>query len=134
MRLWLIPVAALCLTAAEPSQEVLDLFTNLAASLSANDAREFLAAFDPAMPGYSRLRDGVTGLTRAGDLESSVVVVRDEGDAQHRTVEVDWRLRIRSHVDATASNPREQHLVCKLEKRGKKWKIVSLDPVGFFAP
>jgi hypothetical protein len=134
MKLWAIPVAALCLAAAEPSQEVLDLFTNLAANLSANDARQFLAVFDPAMPGFARLRDGVIGLTRAGDVESSVVVESDEGDTQHRSVEVDWRLRIKNNVSATASNPREQRLVCKLEKRGKNWKIISLDPIGFFAP
>jgi hypothetical protein len=134
MRLWAIPVAALCLAAAEPSPEMLDLFTNLAANLSANDAQEFLSAFDPNMPGYARLRDGVTGLTRAGEIQSSVEVVNEEGDAGHRTVEVDWQLRIRSKADATASVPRRQHLAFKLEKRGKNWKIVSLDPAGFFAP
>lgn len=132
--LWIIPIAIAVCLAAEVQQEVLDFFTDLAASLSAKDAQQFLAAFDPAMPGYAKLRDGVTGLTRAGDIESSVVVVSDEGDATHRSVEVDWRIRVKNDFNATASVPREQRLHCKLEKRGKKWKIVSLDPVGYFAP
>jgi hypothetical protein len=133
MRLWLIPVALAVCLAADVHQDVLDFFTDLAASLSANDAQQFLAAFDPNMPGYAKLRDGVTGLTRAGDIESSVVVAGDDGDATHRSVEVDWRLRVKNNMTATASMPREQRLECKLEKRGKKWKIVSLDPVGYFA-
>jgi hypothetical protein len=134
MKLFLIPLAVCLAAAADPAQEVLDLFTNLAASLSAGNAEEFMGAFDKSMPGYSKLRDGVTGLTKVGGIESSVEVVRDEGDAQHRTVEVDWRMRIKSNVDATASVPRQQTIQCKLEKKGRKWKIVSLDPVGYFAP
>src|SRR5215471_1301196 len=127
--LWLVPVAV-CL-AADVQQEVMDLFTDLAASLSANDAQGFLAPFDPNMPGYAKLRDEIAGLTRAGEIQSSVEVVKNEGDATHRTVEVDWRLRVRHNVSATASTPREQHLVFKLEKRGRKWKILSLDHLEY---
>jgi hypothetical protein len=120
--------------AAQGSDEVLDFFTNLAASLSANNAQDFLGSFDPAMPGYAKLRDGVIGLTRAGDIESSVVVVSEEGDAQRRTVAVNWRLRVRRGTEATASAPREQQLIFKLDKRGKRWKIVGLEPVEYFTP
>jgi hypothetical protein len=135
--LWLIPAALL--VAADPAQEVLDLFTGLAASLSANDAQQFMAAFDREMPGYDKLRQEVTALVgpRAGngvyltEIASYVDVVSDEGDAQHRTVEVDWRMRVKRRGDAVSA-PREQRLQCKLEKRGKKWKIVSLTPLEFF--
>jgi len=139
--LWLIP-AALLLAAADPAQEVLDLFAGLAAALSANDAPQFLAAFDRAMPGYNKLRENVTALagpigvngTPLTAIENYVDVMSDEGDAQHRTVEVNWRMRIKRGGDAIANAPREQRLRCKLEKRGKKWKIVALDQVEFFAP
>ena len=130
--LWMIPFAV-CL-AAEPSQEVLELFTGMAASLSAGDAREFLGAFDKTMPGYPKLRENVTALVAAGYIESSVDVVREEGDGQRRTVEVSWRTRIRRAAEATASAPREAKLTCKLEKRGKKWRIVAMEPIAYFAP
>ncbi len=138
--LWL--TAAAVLFAAEPTQEVLDLFTGLAASLSANDARQFLGAFDPAMPGYGKLRDEINALAGPrlangiymNEIQSFVDVVRDEGDAQRRSVEVNWRMRIRRLADGVSSAGREQRLQCKLEKRGKKWKILALDPVEFFAP
>jgi hypothetical protein len=130
MRLFLIPVALAL--AADVQQDVLDLFTDLAASLSANDPQQFLAAFDPKMPGYAQLRDSVISLTREGQIQSSVDVVKNEGDAARRTVEVDWRMRVRRGADGTASAPREQRLQCTLEKRGRKWKIVALAPVEFF--
>src|SRR5690348_16658618 len=112
-RLWLIPVALIVCLAADVQQEVLDFFTDLAASLSAKDAQQYLAAIDPHMPGYAKLRHGVSGLTQAGDIESSVVVVTDEGDATHRSVEVAWRIRVKNDFTATASVPREQRLHCK---------------------
>jgi hypothetical protein len=138
--LWLIPVAVLL--AAEPSQEVWDLFTGLAGSLSGNDASGFLSAFDRSMPGYDKLREQVTALAgptavngvRLTEIANYVDVVRDVGDAQHRTVEVNWRMRIKRSGDATAGAAREQKIECKLEKRGKKWKIVAMSPIEFFAP
>ena len=130
--LWLIPLAV-CM-AAEPSQEVIELFAGMAASLSAGNAREFLGAFDKAMPGYSKLREDVTALAAAGYIESFVDVVSEEGDAQKRTVEVNWRIRVKRAAEATASAPREARFTCKLEKQGKKWKIVSINPPAFFAP
>jgi hypothetical protein len=130
LAMWLIPLAA-CL-AADPAQEVLDLFTNLAASLSAGNVPVFMAAFDPAMPGYAKLRDNVTALVNSSTVESFVDVVRDEGDAQRRTVELSWRVRIKRAGDATASAPREQTIRCRVEKQGKKWRITSLEPLEFF--
>jgi hypothetical protein len=130
--LFLIPLA-LCL-AADPAQEVLDLVTGMAASLSAGNAREFLAAFDPAMPGYQQLRENVNALTRQEAVESFVDVASDEGDAQKRTVQLNWRMRLKRNSDATASTGREQVLKCRFEKQGRKWRITALEPVDFFAP
>jgi hypothetical protein len=125
--------AATCL-AADPSREVLQLFTEMAASLSAGNAREFLAAFDPAMPGYGKLRQNVTALVAQGDIESSVEIAADEGDAQKRALELDWRMRVKREQAATAGIPRQQRLKVRVEKRGKKWKVTWLEPLEFFAP
>ena len=130
--LLLIPLAA-CL-AADPSQEVLELITGMAASLSAGNPKAFLAAFDPAMPGYQKLRDNVTALLGQAAVESFVDVARDEGDAQRRGVEINWRMRIKRAGDATASAGREQRIRCHVEKQGRKWRITAWEPVEFFAP
>ena len=125
--------AAACL-AADPSREVLELVTGMAASLSAGNAREFLAAFDPAMPGYGKLRANVAALVAQGDIESSVEIASDEGDAQKRALELDWRMRVKREQAATAGPIREGRLKVRVEKLGKKWKVTSLEPLEFFAP
>jgi hypothetical protein len=118
---------------ADPAQEVLDLITSAAASLSAGNTAAFLAAFDPAMPGYEKLRANVTALERQAEVQSSIDLVENAGDDRRRTVELDWVLRIRREQEATAS--RRQHRVkCRVEKSGRKWRIVALEPLEFFAP
>jgi hypothetical protein len=118
---------------ADPAQEVLDLITGAAASLSAGNAAAFLAAFDPAMPGYEKLRANITALQRQAEVQSFIDLVEDEGDDRRRTLELDWVLRIRREQEATASR-REQRVKCRVEKSGKKWRIVALEPLEFFAP
>jgi hypothetical protein len=130
--LLLIPLTACA--AADPAQEILDRVTGMAASLSAGDVHGFMDAFDPAMPGYGKLRDYITGLAEQGTVESFVDVAEDEGNDRSRKVDLDWRLRIKRERDATAAAPRERRLKCRFEKQGKKWRVTALDPVDFFAP
>ena len=118
---------------ADPAQEVLDLITSAAASLSAGNTAAFLAAFDPAMPGYEKLRANDTALERQAEVQSFIDLVEDEGDDRRRSVELDWVLRIRREQEATASR-REQRVKCRAEKAGRKWRIVALEPLEFFAP
>jgi len=120
--------------AADPAGEVLELFTDLAASLSAGNSTAFLSKFDRKMPGYEKLRENVSALTRQADIESYVDVVRNEGDDAKREVEATWKMRIKRGQEATAGPAREQVLKCRVEKQGKNWRVTSLAPVEFFAP
>ena len=130
--LLLIPLLTCLAAAADPAQEVQDLFTGLAASLSAGNVTSFLAAFDKKMPGYEKLAENIKTLAAQGTVESFVDVVSDEGDARQRKVELDWRIRVKREGDATAQSPREGKLKCTAEKQGKKWRITALEPVRFF--
>ncbi|MCU1235955.1 MAG: hypothetical protein JWP63_3922 [Candidatus Solibacter sp.] len=130
---------ALCCPAAgdsaiDPATEVLDLFTDIAASLSAGNVPRFLAAFDPAMPDYAALRDNVTALVAQGDIQSFIDPVENQGDASSRTVEWKWTLRLRRGEDATGTLVREQTVKATVTRRGAKWRVTQLDPVSFFAP
>ena len=131
----LIPLAA-CAAGPRPDseQEVWDLFASLAGALSEGNAGEFLKAFDPAMPGYEKLRAGVTGLLREAQVECSIAFVSNEGDDRNRRVEVDWILRIDERQDAGGSVRRRQSVKGRVEKRGKRWWIEGLEPLDFFAP
>ena len=55
---------------------MLDLFTDLAASLSAGNPTAFLSKFDRKVPGYEKLRENVSALTRQADIGSYVDLIR----------------------------------------------------------
>jgi hypothetical protein len=119
---------------AATDQQIWDLFTALAAALSAGDAVEFMRYFDPAMPDLEKLRAYVAGLVHEGDLQSSVEIRSDEGDDHARNVELDWLLQIVEREDAAGLTRRREIVKCRLVKRGKNWRIAAFDPVAIFAP
>ena len=131
--LLLIPLAACC-RASDPAQEVLDLVADAAASLSAGSVPRFLKAFDPAMQGYAKLRENVTGLVALGDVQSLIDPLEDEGDDRRRTVQFRWTLRLQRGEQSASFTRREQVVKCKVEKQRGKWRIVGLEPIDFFAP
>jgi hypothetical protein len=131
--LLLIPLAACC-RASDPAQEVLDLVADAAASLSAGSVPLFLKAFDPAMEGYAKLRENVTGLVALGDVQSLIDPLEDEGDDRRRTVQFRWTLRLQRGEQSASFTRREQVVKCKVEKQRGKWRIVGLEPIDFFAP
>ena len=131
--LFLLAITAVC-RAADPAGEVLDFFTDVAASLSSGNVARFLAAFDPAMPGYAALRANVAALAAQGDVQSFIDPVSNEGTDTARTVEWKWTLRIQRGQDAITSVVREQNVKCRVEKRKGKWRITQLEPLAFFAP
>ena len=98
-RALVLTLFAVCCRAADPAGEVIDLFTDVAGSLSAGNVSRFLGAFDPAMPGYARLRDNVTALAAQGEVQSFIDPITNEGDDTRRAVEWKWTLRIRRGQD-----------------------------------
>ncbi len=118
----------------DSEQEVRDLFASLAAALSEGNASEFLDGFDPAMPGFEKLRAAVTGLVREAEVQSSIEFLANDGDDRTRTVALDWMLRIDQRQDAGGGTRRRQTVKCRVGKQGRRWRIVALDPLEFFAP
>ena len=85
-------------------------------------------AFDPAMPGFDKLRYNVVGITSQADVSCSIEVLSNEGDDSARTATLDWILTL-EHKDGNAGSTRRQKRVtCRFKKTGKKWRIVSFDP------
>jgi hypothetical protein len=116
-----------CLNAADPAREAASVVTEIAASLTAANLQMFLAPFDPSLPDYERLRAGVGALMAQGDTQSYLEVTSNEGDAQARTLEVDWELR-------SATIRRQVHVTCKVELKNKRWRIVGFTPIDFLMP
>jgi hypothetical protein len=60
--------------------------------------------------------------------------VKQEGSDAVQVVELDWLLEIRGKDQSHIFQRRQSIVKCRLERKGRKWRIVSLDPQSFFAP
>jgi hypothetical protein len=120
------------LAAAQPAPDVpnyvRDLFRSAAEAMVNQDAAGFLSSFDPKMPGFDTLRAEIESLLDHAEVTSAIEFVTDQGDDSKRELQVDWVLEI------PGEKPRRQVLKCRIERQGRKWKIVMLDPVEFFHP
>ncbi len=118
---------------AEPPADALDFLSSAASALVDDDPAAFLDHFDRNMPEYATLREEIEGLLAAYDVGSTIEVVSDEGDDKKRSLALDWLLltneKAASHGDRAT---RRRIVKCSIERRGKKWKITSLDPIDFF--
>ena len=130
--LLLAPLAA-CLRA-DSEKEVEELIASAASALSAGKPELFLDAFDPAMPEFAKLRYNVVGLTSQADVSCNIEVVSNEGDDTARSLTLDWILTIERMDNGLPTTRRQKTVKCQLKKTGKKWRIVSFDPLDLFAP
>ena len=120
--------------AADPAQDVWEVVTAMAAALGVADPGAFLAACDSGMPSYQTLRANISALVAQADIESGIDPVRNEGTDTAREVEVDWQLQLIDRSGLQRVTRRRENIKLRFEKRGRKWKVVSLEPVAFFAP
>jgi len=123
--------------AADAQQQVFDLFSKIASALSDDDPAMFVEAIDPAMPHFDDFRRDVVALTDVATLTNSIEIMSDTGDDSHRVEELDWYLEMMSKADPHPVERRREVVKFRLERKadkGKKWKIVSIDPLHFFAP
>ena len=130
----LFTLCAASAIAAVPAQEVWDVVTVMAAALGTGDAGEFLAMCDPGTPGYALLRANVTALVAQADVESGIDPVQNTGDDRARQIVVDWQLQLVDRSALQRVTRRREAVTCALAKRRGKWKVISIEPVAFFAP
>jgi len=88
------------------------------------------------MPHFQDFRRDLVALTDLADITNSIEVLSDTGDDAHRAEELDWFLEIVSKSEPHSLERRREVVKFRLERKGKKnkWKIVSIDPLHFFAP
>jgi hypothetical protein len=138
MRLRLLALAGLTVSLhafAETPAGVLSLFADAAQALANDDATGFLDQFDRGMPEYAELRTNVEALLNGSETISTVEVVSDQGDGRRRSLELDWLLAVNEkNAPGGRKDTRRAVLKCRVERQGKRWKIVALEPVNFFRP
>ena len=129
-----IGILACAALIADTHDDVIDLFTSMAAALSEVNVPQFMDAFDKDMPDYGQIKTGVAALLNQADVTSSVEPLSDEGDDSKRTVDLDWYLEIKSLLPDGPVVRRREVVHCELRKEKKHWKIVALKPIEFFGP
>jgi hypothetical protein len=128
----LICIAAV-FASADAHDDVNELVTSMAAALTDANVSKFMAAFNKDMPGYGTLENNVTALVKQGEVSSSIQTVTEQGDDQARSIDLDWVLEVRSLEQDGPLVRRREVIHCELRKEKKRWKIVSLKPLDFFA-
>ncbi len=141
-RVWLAAAVAPLLRA-DAADDAWDLVADAVRALSAatglppprgGSAELFLSYFDKKMPGYEQLRADATALVGRYEIQCSVDPIENNGDDRSRELDLDWQLRLTDPATNIVSTRREKDVKCRVEKQGKKWKIVSFAPERFFAP
>ncbi|HMD47842.1 MAG TPA: hypothetical protein VKG79_02035 [Bryobacteraceae bacterium] len=129
-------VVSLALVSArgDAHSDAIALFGSLAAALTDWNVPAFMDGFDEDMPGFDNLKTQVTALVNQAEVTSSIEPVTEEGDDSKYKIDLDWFLQVRSLLDNGPIVERRQVIHCQLRKEKKKWKIVSLEPIEFFAP
>ena len=124
---------AICLRA-DSVVETYGVIRKAADALRSHNAAALWLLFDPKMPGYAALRSASGALIRSSDIDSVVDFRKNDGDDHSRVLEMDWRLDITQTERVGAVTHRRRIVTCRLEQEGEAWRIVSFEPVDFFAP
>ena len=119
---------------ADTHQELIDLFTKMASALSEGNGLAFLDHVDHAMRDYGKLEKYILALAAQNEVMSSIDLLKEEGDDSAQTAELDWFLQIRSREQSGPLERRREIIHCRLKRPKKKWKVMAIEPVNFFAP
>jgi hypothetical protein len=105
----------------------------LSAALEDRNAARFLGQIDRRrFRDYEVLETNVVALVAQYDVGSSVDVVEENRTGEAVELKLDWLLRLRP-ASGGPTMERKQQVRCRLERRGKAWKVTALEPVSFFS-
>lgn len=127
----LFAASILPLMAQDVSHEtLLEVVLQFASGLSEGNAEAAIAQLETSEPAMSKLAYQVRALIANGQISSTIDPLEwVEGPA----VILDWFLEIKSEEVAGGVVRKRERITCRLAKKGKRWKIVSLEPAAFFA-
>ena len=115
------------------AEAVRRLIRDASRAIQSGNAALFLSSFDRrAMAGFDRFQDEVAALTAQRRIASSVQIGPPEGDPDECTVQVDWLLNLTPKLDPGPVERRHETLLLEVRRRGKRWKIVRVEPGNFF--
>jgi len=119
---------------ADTHDDIIELVTSMAAALTEANPAQFMDGFDKSMPGYGTLQSKVAALVTQAEVSSHVEPLIESGNGDTYAVDLDWFLQVRSLSQDGPIVRRREVVHCDLRKIKKRWKIVSIKPLGLFDP
>ena len=116
------------------ADDVKDVIRKAVSALRERNAPALWLLFDPKMPGYKDMRKDSEALLAVADANSTVDILKNEGDDRGRTLQLDWTMEITENQRGVSTTTRHAPVTCKLAFEGGEWKIVNFTPADFFAP
>ena len=129
----LTPVVAPLLRA-DASSDVWELFVKLAAALAEDNVSGFMDGIDPEMNGFEQLKANIDGMIQQAEIRSIIDKVTETGDDHARSMQLDWFLQLKRRGSGDRTEERQQVVKCDVALQGKRWRVVRIDPIRFFAP
>ena len=107
---------------------ITEMFAAVAASLSEDNPSAALKWFDPSMSSIGQLRAALFALVEKYEVSSAISILSIENG----NVVLDWFLELKSRGSFAPVVRRRADIKCQIVKKGKSWRIISLDPIQFF--
>jgi len=112
----------------EDRTAITEMFGSVAASLSEENPTAAVKWFDPAMPHFDQIRTALFALVEKYEVSSVISVLSIENNA----LILDWFLELKSRNSPAPVLRRRTNIKCSVGKKGKAWRILSMEPVEFF--
>lgn len=122
--------------AADARTEITGELERMASGLSSANADTVLRPVADSLPGRAQLEENVRAMLRMAVVATTIEPREWKTEGARTVVTLDWFLEMRRGGDGSvlASQRRRQLVTTEWEKQGKRWKLVSLSPLEFFAP
>ena len=122
--------------AADARDEISNEFANIAADFSSSNADGILKRVASTLADRNTLEDNLRAMLHLALVSTSIEVREFTTVGTRATVSLDWYLEMRRGGEGSllATQRRREVIHTVWEKQGKRWKIVELKPIAFFAP
>jgi len=118
---------------AADSAGIRDLLLALSTSLEDGRAARFLAQIDrQRVARYAALEQNVVALVAQNQVASSIGLADEKPDGETYELKLDWLLEMRPAGTLGRLVTRREQVRCRVARVGKRWKVVTLEPVEFF--
>lgn len=107
---------------------ITEMFGAVAASLSEDNPTAAMKWFESSMPRLERLRTTLFALVEKFEVSSAISILSIEKEV----VVLDWFLELKSRNSSAPVERRRANIQCSVGKKGKTWRIKSVEPIEFF--